>query len=406
MKPIDKNSKVGWIVHTFGPINPKVYFNHMGNMCRWSKEFNLVFLGIDKHRTADARNMLVEKAREIKCTHILIIDADHMLPKHTLECLSLNNDAPVVSGLVTKRHPPYSQVGFVMKDDGYRPIDLPIDGRSYLVDVCGMGCTLIDVDIFDTLDEPFFFDTLEVDLDGGHYNKRSDTNFFEKVRAKDHKIIVDTRVLIGHMRDEEPIYANGVPDVKQLNKDNKIWSNDKTFDYQMEVYKTAYSIFTESRSCSVIDLGCGNSAKLLTCFKLKYRIVGVDFQEKLLDILKNNFDQNATYFGKDLEEEFNLNETFDMVICADVIEHLTNPIMLLENAKRHMSEDSILVLSSPEKDSIKINNSLHAREFTCDELSAVLLAAGFEIIEKKNYKEINDITYTNNIFVCKLKKKE
>ncbi len=404
MKPIDKDSKIGWLIHSYGPIEPKVYFNHMGTMLRWSKKFNMVFIGIDKQRTADSRNILVATARSMKCTHILFVDADHILPEHMLECLSLNNDASIVSGLITKRKPPYSQVGFIRDKDGYYPIEIPLDGKSYLVDTAAMGCTLIDIDIFDTLEEPFFFDSLDVRKNGDTYNKRSDTNFFEKAKAAGYKIIIDSRVLVGHMRDAEAVFPNCVPNTKQLNKQDKIRRKEDSLKYQREVYNTAASYVRSEENLTLLDLGCGHPAKLVVSFNKPKKIVGVDFSEKILDIASTEGIGN--WIGHDLETELDLKEKFDLIICADVIEHISDTDMLLENAKRHMSDKSLLVISSPERKSTMIDNPLHVREFSCEELSAILYANGFSIIETKQYQEVAIIPYTNNIFVCRLSKKE
>jgi 2-polyprenyl-3-methyl-5-hydroxy-6-metoxy-1,4-benzoquinol methylase len=410
MKPIDKDSRVGWITHTYGPIDPNVYFNHLGVMLRWSKQFNMVFIGIDKHRAADARNILVRTAQAMKCTHLLVVDADHILPNHMLECLSLNEDAKIVSGLITKRKPPYSQVGFVKDsenpEEGYFPVDLKIDNQSYLVDIPAMGCTLIDIDIFDDLEEPYFFDSLATKSDGTRYNKRSDSNFFESVRAKGHKIIIDTRVLVGHMKDAEAVFPNCVPDVKDLNRKNKIRSKDDSLKRQKNVYDLASSLVQNEEKLAVLDLGCGNPVKLLTSFPKLDRAFGIDFPEKILSIATAANGSNHKFLGYDLDDLIDLKEKFDLVICSDVIEHVNDPDMLLENAKRHMDDESILVISSPEKRTTNEINYLHVREFTFEELSALLCANDFEIIEHKEYQEMAITPYTNNIFVCKLKRQE
>jgi len=380
----------------------------------WAKKFNMAFIGIDKQRAADARNILVESARSLNCTHILIIDADHIIPEHMLECLSLNEDAAIVSGLVTKRKPPFSQVGFVWKDDGYCPIDVPLDGQSYLVDIPAMGCTLIDMEVFDNLSEPFFFDSVAVKSNGEAYNKRSDANFFEKAKKAGYKMIVDSRVLIGHLKDSEAVFPNTVPDVVELNRKNKIWGDDESLRYQEEVYSLANEIaagFDDAgEKVRVLDLGCGNPTKLNKHLGWVDKIVGIDFPEKIMSIAaagnRSNGRADKRWIGHDLSAEIDLKEKFDIVVLADVIEHVTDPDMLLENAKRHMDKDSILVVSSPEKRTTMQSNPLHVKEFTCEELLAILAANGLSTIEQKNYQEIVGAPYTNNIFVCKLRGKE
>ena len=409
MKPIDKTSKIGWITHTYGPIDPKVYFNHLGCMLKWASQFNVVFLGIDKHRVADARNILVQSAKSLDCTHVIFIDADHIMPMHGLECLSKNNDAMIVSGLITKRKPPYYQVGFVRDGDAYQPINIPIDGRSYLVDVPAMGCTLIDMDVFDIVDEPYFIDTAGVKQNGGIYNKRSDTNFFEKCQEAKIKMIIDSRVLVGHMKDAEPVFPNCVPDTFELNKKDKIRNSAESLKHQSEVYEKAKLIALDNLNIkSVLDLGCGNPTKLIMKLGFVDKITGVDFQDKLIDIategnkLKGRCTRN--WVGKDLNTEINLNLISDMVISADVIEHVQDPDTLIQTAKNHMHEDSIFIVSSPEKGTTNQDNPLHVREFTSEELLGVLIANGLSVIEQFSYQETNDISYTNNVFVCKLNK--
>lgn len=408
MKQLDESSKIGWITHTYGPIDPKVYFNHLGCMLKWSRKFNVVFLGIDKHRTAEARDILIASAIAEKCTHLLIVDADHILPHHTLPCLAMNDDCSIASGLITKRKPPYAQVGFVVDSEKkhlYNPIQVPLDNQSYNVDVPAMGCTLIDIEVFDDLEAPFFLDCIEEKEDGTLYNKRSDTRFFENVRATGRKIVVDTRVLVGHMRDAQPIYPNCVPSTKALNKEDRIRQADDSLKHQAKVYDVANEIGIKYDCDSVLDLGCGNPAKLLSIFD---NVVGIDFPEKILDIAASaiKVNHNARWIGHDLDDGIDMGSKFDIVICSDVIEHVNDPDMLLENAARHMSDESFLVISSPERTTVKEDNPLHVKEFSFEELKATLLANGFEIVDHEQYEEVTMVPYTNNVFVCKLRKKE
>jgi SAM-dependent methyltransferase len=46
-------------------------------------------------------------------------------------------------------------------------------------------------------------------------------------------------------------------------------------------------------------------------------------------------------------ESFNLDRTFDVVVCGDLIEHLSNPGRFLESAALHMHEESVCVITTP-----------------------------------------------------------
>jgi len=112
------------------------------------------------------------------------------------------------------------------------------------------------------------------------------------------------------------------------------------------------------------------------------------------------------WFGYDLDGIVDLKKKFDLVICSDVIEHVEDPEMLLENAARHLKEFGFLVVSSPDKMSLHEDNPLHINNYSTEELKAVLLANYFVIVDHRRYQETDSTCYTNNVFICKLKNKE
>jgi 2-polyprenyl-3-methyl-5-hydroxy-6-metoxy-1,4-benzoquinol methylase len=397
MKLLSKTDKIGWFIHTYGPIDPVVYFNHMSNIMKWSSQYKMAFLGIDKYRAADARNMLVDSAKSLKCTHILIVDSDHILPDHTLECLQRNKDADIVSGLICKRKPPYEQVGFCKDDEGeYYAVDLAIDGRSYLVDMPAMGCTLIDMSVFDKLEKPYFEDVTATRANGDKWSKRSDSRFFDLVKDAGVKCIIDSRVLVGHVGSPNIIYPNNVPDTKKMNQDDRIWDNSMATKYQAPVYGRANSIADSIDKCQLLDLGCGNPQKLKP-FRVS-NITGIDFPSKILDIAAGGIKGN--WLGRDLNEEFNLDYHYDLIIAADVIEHVDNTDVFFTNVNNHAKEGTFLVLSSPEKTSVKRHNPLHVREFMKEELKGIITANGWSIEDFFQYTEDTGKTeYTNNVFI-------
>jgi 2-polyprenyl-3-methyl-5-hydroxy-6-metoxy-1,4-benzoquinol methylase len=408
MKQLNESSKVGFMVHSNGPIEPMVYFNHMGCLMKWSKRFTIVFLGIDRYRVADARNILVDTALSLGCTHILSVDSDHIIPDHMLECLSKNEEASVVSGFITKRKPPYDQVGFVEVENEYCPVDLDCDGRSYLVTVAAMGCTLIDTEVFKKLKKPYFHDSTEQRKNGEFYNKRSDINFFEALRDAGFTAIIDTRVLVGHLGDPVIMFPNAIPNTTELNRRSGIRNELDSLKYQKEVYLVANEFASLRDAKSILDLGCGHPAKLVRYLGWVDKIFGIDFPDKIFKIAVegNRIDGKAekTWLGKDLNSEFDLGKTFDVIIASDVIEHLTIPASLVETAKSHMTDNSIFIVSSPEKRSAPSNNPLHVQEFACEELSALLHANGLKVIDHRSYQETAETPYLNNIFICELAK--
>jgi 2-polyprenyl-3-methyl-5-hydroxy-6-metoxy-1,4-benzoquinol methylase len=52
-------------------------------------------------------------------------------------------------------------------------------------------------------------------------------------------------------------------------------------------------------------------------------------------------------YQKAAAENFNFNRKFDIVFAGDLIEHLINPGLFLENAKQHTAENGRLIMTTP-----------------------------------------------------------
>ncbi len=196
--------------HVFNDVAFDVYFNHLYCVAQWSKSFDLVFVGKSGLTAASARNRLIERAVEKKCTHALFIDGDHLVPPETLPFLMETGDEAMVSGVVCKKGEQFQQVCWQVKDVDekrqYYNMTLPLDGRLYEVSVCAFGCTLINLEKLQKLKKPYFRDTCYEKFEGKLVNVRSDINICNMFRDNGEKIWVDTRILVGHLGVSTIVY--------------------------------------------------------------------------------------------------------------------------------------------------------------------------------------------------------
>ena len=383
--PNEKDIRVGIAVHSYGPIPPEVYANHVGVFAMWGKMCNVKFLHIDGVKTAEARNMLVEKAIEEDCTHILFLDADHIVTSDLLPCLLGNADSTVVSGLVVKRDGSSSQVGFINRDDGYFfNVLFPTDGLSYEVDACGFGCTLIDLSIFKDIDEPYFKDVMYRDPEGKLRQRRSDMEFCREVKALGKDIRIDTRAKIGHLGVSTIHY----PEERQ---------------YQLHTYKVAEEIAKNMVNPTAIDFGCGFAKKLVEIVEPLCRsVVGVD-KKQIIDDCKRAYPESKTKWGvADLENSIENCGKFDLVICADVLEHLSHPEALVHTIANHLNNDGYAVISTPDvrtiAPGIKMNPE-HKQFWDESQFVCLLEGGGLKVNELKMEKEVTD--YISMIAICR-----
>jgi len=373
------NVKIAVAVHTYGHIEPDAYRNHITVFSQWCKDFPIAFMQLDGAKVAQARNIFVNDAKRIGCTHILFIDADHIIDYSLLPVLLGNQDASVVSGLVTRRSGKGPQVGFIKADEDLSyTVTLPTTGYSYPVDACAFGCTLIDMRVFGLIEKPYFKDVIRENKAGKLYQLRSDMNFCRELREKGVSIKIDTRAIVGHIGRAPVEYPE-----------------HKTF--QMATYEKAAKLVGDS----VLDLGCGFGMNLAYYIQpVCSDITGID-KPTVIEYCSYKY-PSIKWIAADLEKDNHFG-SFKTVICADVLEHLSNPDKLLATIEGCLGDDGIAVISTPDVSTIGESvrtNPDHKQSWDKDGFLA-FLNTKLEVVESSLHPEIVD--YQSIVAVCKKK---
>lgn len=107
----------------------------------------------------------------------------------------------------------------------------------------------------------------------------------------------------------------------------------------------------------VLHLGCTDHPftqraienKMLLHFELEKEakeLYGFDYDLEGIDVLTKAGGKNL--FRADLEklDEVELDETFDVIIAGEIIEHLSNPGLFLKGIKRFMHQETSLIIST------------------------------------------------------------
>lgn len=142
-------------------------------------------------------------------------------------------------------------------------------------------------------------------------------------------------------------------------------------EMQNEVYKIAENIARENNLTQIIDVGCGSGYKLMKFFKQNYQVIGIDIQTTY-DYLMSQYPDQTWVNGETVDFS---SLTADVVICADVIEHVVNPDELVENIKK-IKNLKYVVLSTPDRLLVRgwhdfgpPKNVTHVREWSGKEFS-------------------------------------
>ncbi len=139
---------------------------------------------------------------------------------------------------------------------------------------------------------------------------------------------------------------------------------------QLNVYKYARRIADKDGSIkSVLDWGCGSGFKLVSLFG-HLDTLGLDVGYRL-PVLQSRYPtrQWGVVPVRPLKA--------DLIICADVIEHMQDPLWLLDDIRN--GEWKHCIISTPERDRCRGKNDMgpprnrwHAREWNESEFAAML----------------------------------
>ena len=188
---------------------------------------------------------------------------------------------------------------------------------------------------------------------------------------------------------ENPVPAYFVDDVTQ----------DRGLVFQPDVYPFAEALILEAATRPmvpmtaqppgpieplIVDVGCGRADKLARLYAQhpEWRFVGVDYGPNIEWCRANR--SWGEWLDVDLEKPHDLAAEGGIVIASDVVEHLQDPLPMLDAIRR--SGCAAAVLSTPERDANygpghmgPPTNPCHVREWNLAEFGALLGRQGFAV---------------------------
>ena len=136
----------------------------------------------------------------------------------------------------------------------------------------------------------------------------------------------------------------------------------------------------------VVDLGCGNGALLSRIAEACPRasLAGIDLEPLALEMAKTTLPR-ARLFEADLNRgdcpaAGDLAGHAGIVVCSEVLEHLTAPDRLLALARRLLRNDGVLIVTVPAGPMNAFDRSIgHVRHYTNGSLESLLRTSGFRV---------------------------
>lgn len=184
------------------------------------------------------------------------------------------------------------------------------------------------------------------------------------------------------------------------------WTNERiraAASCQYYVYEKCLSLVQSKGYDSLLDVGCGPPEKVKWLLAPYCTDIVLIDKPSLAQLVKQIL-PHGRFIPANLEHiDFDLSKKFDLIICADVLEHLLNPDKCVRFIKRHLSQNGLAVFSTPDRDYLRGKESNyspkpeHVREWNGAEFAQYITSWGFEVVERFWFPQIK---LTRIDFLC------
>ena len=189
-------------------------------------------------------------------------------------------------------------------------------------------------------------------------------------------------------------YSENLPEPVHVANELDFWARPEELSlrtarrYQDPVYRLAARL-DAGKATVTLDVGCGTGDGLVSHLaKDGARTVGVD-QPSAIAVARSRHPAHEWIAG-DLRDERVWDSLAELrpglVVCADVIEHVDDPIVLLDRLRSLLGYDDTLVLSTPDRDRLEYQprlgppqNPHHIREWAYAEMRQLVESVGFTV---------------------------
>ena len=154
------------------------------------------------------------------------------------------------------------------------------------------------------------------------------------------------------------------------------WAEGATIAYEhLHRYAFASQFVAGKR---VLDLASGEGYGASLLARKAASVVGIDLDEATIRHAGHKYDQSNLSFlvGAITQAPIPESQCFDVIVCFEAIEHIEEHELLLDEIKRLMINDGLLIISTPNKvvytDESGFENPFHAKELDFESFSRLL----------------------------------
>ena len=206
--------------------------------------------------------------------------------------------------------------------------------------------------------------------------------------------------------------------------DKEFYNSSSYFDQEKKIFTNlnnplqkyriskVLQIYTPNKSQKVLDLGCGWGTFCFALAPLCKEITGLDISKKSIKLCQKLLTQykkynNVKFICRDASNTKLDSDSYDVIICADLIEHLYPKVFekVLDESRRVLRKGGKLIIWTPHGghflEILKNHNIIlkkdisHVDYKSMKQISEALIQRGFLI--KKNYYTESHIPLLRNL---------
>jgi len=141
-------------------------------------------------------------------------------------------------------------------------------------------------------------------------------------------------------------------------------------------YQQVINLIPQKKAQTILDIGCGDGVlSWLIYQKTKASIIGIDSEKLSIQFAEQEFKRRQAKAKFLVTNAYKLpfeNNSFDMIVSTEVIEHLSDTKKFLAEIKRVLKPKGLCIITTLVKLSAVPEDKMHVKEFTPKELKICL----------------------------------
>ncbi len=121
-----------------------------------------------------------------------------------------------------------------------------------------------------------------------------------------------------------------------------------TADHYLNLLETYQGTQLKGR---LLEIGCGQGDFLVKAAERGLHVTGVEYSQHSVDIATKKLGEKGKIYCGEINQILELNEHFDIIVFADVLEHVRDPRDFLTKVHALLAKDGIVVIAVPTLDS-------------------------------------------------------